>query len=120
MRRTRKASNTNPAVKNARAFQGLCPALDLSVSVMLEFMAMLSRDLLLRSSFITVALVLSTAAASTAQTAIPRVDGRPNLQGIWQATNAVNDNVGRVVDGGSIPYLPAAAEQRAKNAASRA
>ena len=76
---------------------------------------MLSRSLAIA------ALVLSAVAASTAQTPIPRtVDGRPNLQGIWQARTAANDNIGRFVDGGAIPYLPAASEQRAKNAAARA
>src|SRR5215831_15666190 len=114
MRRTRNASKMNPAAKNARAFHGPCPALDLFVSLMLEFLTMLSRSL------VTSALVLIVALTSTAQTAIPRAaDGHPNFQGIWQAKSVSNDNVGRLVDGGSIPYLPAAAAQRAKNAASR-
>ncbi len=66
-------------------------------------------------------LVLAAAAALTAQTAIPRTaDGHPNLEGIWQASRAADDNVARVAGGASIPYLPAAAAQRAKNAAARA
>jgi len=68
------------------------------------------------SALIVVAAVLSL----HAQTSIPRtVDGRPNLDGIWQAKTPANDNVQRFVEGGSIPYLPAAAEQRAKNLANR-
>jgi hypothetical protein len=77
---------------------------------------MLSRTLIVAAA----ALVLVSVAGPSAQNAIPRTsDGRPNLQGIWQAKNAANDNVERIVEGGSIPYLPAAAAQRAKNFASR-
>jgi len=66
------------------------------------------------------ALVLASVAAPSAQNAIPRTpDGRPNFQGIWQAARSGNDDVGRLVDGGSIPYLAAAAGQRAKNVANR-
>ena len=59
---------------------------------------------------------------------IPRTaDGKPDLQGIWQASGNANadlqDHVaglnmlaGRsVVEGGSIPYLPAAAKKREEN-----
>jgi hypothetical protein len=67
-------------------------------------------------------LVLAGLARPSAQKAIPRTpDGRPNLQGIWQAQRSGNDDVGRLLEaGGSIPYLPAAANERAKNFASRA
>jgi hypothetical protein len=63
---------------------------------------------------------------------VPRTaDGRPNLQGIWQVRNRAAYNLedhharhgmppGRgVVEGGEIPYLPAALEQRQKNFANR-
>ncbi len=64
--------------------------------------------------------MLAAAVAPSAQTTIPRTaDGHPNLQGIWQAKTAASDNVGRLVEGGSIPYLAAAAQQRAKNASTR-
>ena len=62
------------------------------------------------------------------QQAVPRTaDGRPNLEGIWQASSTaaadLQDHVaglnmlaGRsVVAGGEIPYQPAAARQRAEN-----
>src|SRR5262249_44242285 len=64
-------------------------------------------------------------------------DNHPNLNGVWQAMNTANWNLEdhaaiagpmyqmgaigavppgqSVVDGGDIPYLPAAAEQRKKN-----
>ncbi len=72
-----------------------------------------------------VALVLAIAAPAiglSAQTPpMPRTpDGRPNLQGIWQVRTPLDDDVKRAVEGGAIPYLANAAEQRAKNFASRA
>src|SRR5215831_17163493 len=102
MRRMRNASKTNPAAKNASAFQGPCPALDLFISLMLEFLGdAIARSFLrtslgsslksslLRSSLTAAVLVLSATLAPTAQTAIPRAaDGHPDLQGIWQAKNA--------------------------------
>jgi hypothetical protein len=64
---------------------------------------------------------------------LPRTaDGKPNLQGIWQVRNraayGLEDHVARlgllpgrsVVEGGTIPYLPAAAARRAQNFANRA
>ncbi len=78
---------------------------------------------MLSRSLVTAAFVLSAVAASTGQTgqaAIPRTaDGHPDLQGIWQAKGGPIDDVGRLVAGGSIPYLAPAAEQRAKNFATR-
>ncbi|HVZ22397.1 MAG TPA: hypothetical protein VG871_15095 [Vicinamibacterales bacterium] len=66
------------------------------------------------------ALTFASVAGPSAQSAIPRTsDGHPNLQGIWQVKTAASDDVARLVEGGSIPYLPAAAAERAKNAASR-
>jgi hypothetical protein len=88
-------------------------------------------------------LLLTTACAGTSTTATPQnalprtPDGRPDLQGIWQAQNAAaadledhaarhNMRPGRSVvltdarmPGGEIPYLPAALEQRRRNAAER-
>ncbi len=60
---------------------------------------------------------------------LPRTaDGKPNFEGIWQASSTANSGLedhvaalnilaGRSVlkGGGSIPYLPAAAKQRAEN-----
>jgi hypothetical protein len=67
-------------------------------------------------------------AAATRAAAIPRTaDGKPNLQGIWQVRNRaaydLRDHHARygmppgtgVIEGGDIPYLPAAAAQRALN-----
>ena len=76
------------------------------------------------------------------QRRIPRLaDGKPNLNGIWQAMNTANWDLQAhesrhgvvpalgaiaaepggqgVVEGGAIPYLPAAAAQKQKNFASR-
>jgi hypothetical protein len=75
------------------------------------------------------ALMAAPPATPTAQQqAVPRTaDGRPNLEGIWQASSTaaadLQDHVaglnmlaGRaVVAGGEIPYQPAAARQRAEN-----
>jgi len=84
------------------------------------------------------------AAAPAAQAAAPAYraprtgDGHPNLSGIWQSMNEANWNIeahsadtwrvsalgavdatppgaGIVADGGTIPYLPAAAEKRKEN-----
>src|SRR4051812_4616771 len=67
-----------------------------------------------------------------AAAALPRTaDGKPNLQGIWQVRNRagydLRDHHARygmppgasVIDGGDIPYLPAAAVKRADNYARR-
>jgi hypothetical protein len=84
------------------------------------------------------AVVVLNAAAQTAGYKAPRgPDGHPNLTGIWQAMNTANwdleDHVARqglvvalgavgaepgglsVVDGGKIPYLPAALGKRKEN-----
>jgi hypothetical protein len=75
---------------------------------------------MLSRSLATAALVVAATLSSTAQSGIPRTaDGHPDFQGIWQANMSANDTVARVVEGGSIPYTVAAAQQRAKNAASR-
>ena len=70
-----------------------------------------------------IAALLVASVGLTAQSSVPRTaDGHPNLQGIWKvrdARAAANLEAG-FVEGGKIPYLPAAAEQRAKNAAARA
>ncbi len=80
---------------------------------------------------ILIPLVLFTAAGAAAQTLPRTVDGKPNLQGIWQVRNraaydlqdhAAKDGMpaGRsVVVGGDIPYQPAAAAKKAENFANR-
>jgi hypothetical protein len=59
------------------------------------------------------------------------IDGQPDLQGVWQVQNTANwdllDHTGGykipaglgVVEGGQLPYLPAAAAQKKKNYESR-
>src|ERR1700722_9281068 len=82
-------------------------------------------------------LAMSAAAQTPAYKATRTADGAPNLNGIWQALNTANwdirghaaqagpilslgaqgaepGGVG-VVEGGDIPYLPAALEQRKHN-----
>ena len=82
------------------------------------------------------AALLGLAAPVTAQDtpqSIPRTsDGRPDFSGIWQTLGAADYDLephgtrkdappGRgIVDGGVIPYQPAALEQRKKNFAARA
>ena len=82
------------------------------------------------------ALVILLVASSCARTdpgdVLPRTsDGKPNLQGIWQVRNTaaygLEDHVARdgmpagrsVVEGGTIPYQPAAAARRLDNAANQ-
>ena len=87
-------------------------------------------------------LVPGRGAAQTADYRAPRLaDGRPDLNGIWQALNEANWNIEPhaashavlpefgaqfavppgigVVEGGTIPYLPDALEQRDRNFESR-
>jgi hypothetical protein len=72
-------------------------------------------------------------ADASAGGAIPRLpDGRPDLRGIWQALSPavwnIEDHPGElgvpagqgIVEGGEIPYLPSALEQRHRNYANRA
>ena len=48
-------------------------------------------------------------------------DGHPNLQGIWKVGSRAAENLeAGFVQGGPIPYLPAAAQQRTKNLQARA
>jgi len=75
----------------------------------------------------------ATARSATPGTSIPRTpDGKPNLQGIWQARSRaaydLQDHAARygmpagkgVVEGGEIPYQPWALEKKAENFAKRA
>ena len=65
-------------------------------------------------SVIVLALAASTATAQT----LPRtVDGKPDLQGIWQVQNRAADDLENLA---SIPYQPWALEQQRANFASRA
>src|ERR1041385_8526898 len=82
-------------------------------------------------AFVTMATVSSAPARQPAPTArasaIPRLpDGKPNLQGIWQVRNRAAYDLrdhhahygmpagSSVIEGDDIPYLPAAANQRAE------
>src|SRR6266700_8236366 len=71
-------------------------------------------------------------ASISAQTRLPRTtDGKPNLQGIWQARSRsaydLQDHAASygmpagkgVVEGGEIPYQPAALAKKQQNYASR-
>jgi len=87
-------------------------------------------------SALAAALLIAGSAIARAQNApqtLPRMpDGKPNLQGIWQAHNRawvdLQDHMSRagmpagrsVVDGGDIPYQPWAAKQKLENYANRA
>lgn len=74
---------------------------------------------------------LALPAAAGAAGAIPRLNGKPDFSGIWQTTSAADydlePHIGRadappgpgVVEGGQIPYLPKALEQKRKNFADR-
>jgi hypothetical protein len=88
---------------------------------MLESLRMLSR------SFVPVSLLglfsfLCAAVVLDAQGSIPRAaDGHPDLQGIWKVASRAADSLeSGLVQGGPIPYLPAAAQQRTKNFQARA
>ena len=67
-----------------------------------------------------------------AAASIPRgADGKPDFSGIWEATSSADYDLephaarrdappgAGVIDGGSLPYLPAALEQKRKNFAAR-
>ncbi|MEO8314184.1 MAG: hypothetical protein ABI645_05260 [Pseudomonadota bacterium] len=97
----------------------------------------------IRRTFICATVLLATAGTSMAQNAgVPKnTSGKPNLNGIWQVLNEANWNlephiasqgpvetlgaIGAVapglgvVQGGKIPYLASAKEQRQKNFTSR-
>jgi hypothetical protein len=54
--------------------------------------------------------------ALAAQRPIPRTpDGKPNIQGIWQAANNAASDIQPFVEGKEIPYKPAAAQKKAAN-----
>ena len=63
-----------------------------------------------------------TAGAQRVRSGLPRTpDGKPDLQGIWQAHGrAEYDLTNHGVDGGTIPYQPWALAKRAENVAKRA
>ena len=78
------------------------------------------------------ALLLATSTINSAQQSVSSdvlrmPDGTPDLRGIWQTVNTavwnIQDHTGElgipagqgVVEGNTLPYLPAALEQRQKN-----
>ena len=78
--------------------------------------------------FATISAFVVTSALGAAQTSLPRTaDGKPNLDGIWQASSTaaadLQDHAARynmlagrsVVDGGEIPYQPWALAKKAEN-----
>lgn len=98
----------------------------------------------MRNRFAYLVLVLSTALPAAAQTPAyraPRLNGRPDLNGIWQAVNTANWDLQdhpaepgplwqsgaigavpagqSVIEGGTIPYQPAALEKKKENFAKR-
>lgn len=72
------------------------------------------------------------AGPSSTANKLPRLNGKPDLSGIWQTTSAADFDLephstrkdappgAGVVAGGVIPYLPAALEQKKKNFTTRA
>jgi hypothetical protein len=82
----------------------------------------------LRCTYLAVGLFAVLCESSPAQQSLPRTaDGKPNLQGIWQARSAaavdLQDHAARpgmpagrgVVEGGAIPYQPWAAAKKQEN-----
>src|SRR5688572_17441042 len=80
-----------------------------------------------------IALTAFVAAAATNAQTLPRTaEGKPDLQGIWQVRDRAAYGLEHhdakhgmpagpsVVDGGEIPYLPAAREQQRRNFENRA
>ena len=85
------------------------------------------------AALVVLAAALSVSAAAQEAYSPPRTaDGRPDLNGIWQALNNANWNIEDhaaspgipagfgVVEGGTLPYLPAALAQRQRNVENRA
>ena len=68
---------------------------------------------------LTAALLFAFTRLASAQQ-IPRAaNGKPNLQGIWKARAGAATDLKGVVEGGSIPYIPAAAAKKQENFANR-
>ena len=79
------------------------------------------------------ALTVAAGTAAAAAPGIPRADnGKPDFSGIWETTSSADEDLephsarkdaapgAGIVEGGRIPYLPAALEQRKKNFEARA
>ncbi len=92
------------------------------------------------ASFVSICLVAAPGSQAAAQSTPERIDGRPNLNGVWQAAGAAHWNLEdhsaerlpqfwqlgalaaipaglSVIEGGTIPYLPEALAQRDANRA---
>src|ERR1044071_5427093 len=81
------------------------------------------------TAFVLASALIATAQSSPApQQSLPRTaDGKPNFEGIWQASGSaaadLQDHVARlnmpagrsVVEGGAIPYQPSALAKKAEN-----
>jgi hypothetical protein len=78
----------------------------------------------LRSYLLAVALLALASASGLAVqrgSSLPRLaDGKPNLQGIWQSDGKANADVQPFVEGGAIPYKPAATAKKQSNFRDRA
>ena len=62
-----------------------------------------------------ITLVLSFSTAAQTPFTPPRtVDGKPDLQGVWETRNAASFDVSEVAEGREIPYLPQALEREQK------
>jgi hypothetical protein len=83
-------------------------------------------------TFLAAGLALWLGTAHAADGRIPRQNGKPDFSGIWEATTSADYDLephaaradappgAGIVEGGNIPYLPAALEQKKKNFAARA
>ena len=91
------------------------------------------RATLILATLLGAALIASASVADAAQPKLPRLpNGKPDFSGIWQTTSAADYDLephgarrdappgAGVIEGGTIPYLPAALAARKKNFDSRA
>lgn len=78
--------------------------------------------------YLVVAMLMTLSQPTLASEKIPRLaNGKPDFSGIWQTTSAANDDLephsnrkdappsAGIIEGGTIPYLPEALEQKKRN-----